>query len=604
MARRSQRISDTPAQLARHKRAASGSGLTGSEPKRSRQASKAANATPTKSQYFQADDSQQDDTDEDKAASSPDAHDLSESDFDDDNSPAEESPGDEDSDTEHEDSANGRHAKNRTSVRTKNDAGWKTTGLEPGVEVIQKKPKARPAGKVAYANETIHPNTLLFLKDLKANNRREWLKRTFFDLVALPWTRGRRERHPEGSADDHTTIPLPDSAGVDWTLPIALRWLLSPGLQQSHRAAMTAASHLRVAYSGLHVASKGADMTLPRIASASQVGNTHKLAKYAVEHHWNGSHEVPLSFARKNAEALLSPLARSWDQTRSNDLLCYLNDPEFRQAEKDFHSFVEAMTEKLTEIDESIPELPVKDIFRIYRGEYLTSQANCTVHEMLTQVFTLDVRFSKDPTPYKASQSFALTQPYFSVAWCATTLSLCVQKLNDHRSRAGRKGTYAHYYIQIAPGDSLIGGGLWCPEAAPTRLMRRAIDRHPRRLKDVLLHDNIRREFLAGAAKSDKAVVKEFVRSNAENALKTRPKDYDANHPDIALLRLKNYTMIRKLADDEVLGETGFRRIAQLMETLAPWITYCNSVVMPDEASEEDDENEAEHEGEDEDSEE
>ncbi|KAF7187284.1 hypothetical protein HII31_11372 [Pseudocercospora fuligena] len=416
MARRSQRISDTPAQLARHKRAASGSGLTSSEPKRSRQASKAANATPTKSQYFQADDSQQDDSDGDNTESSSDAQDLSESDFDDGEAPLEESPDDEDSDIEHKDSANGRYAKNRKSVasiRTKNDAGWKpgsSTGLEPGVEVIQKKPKARPAGKIAYAKETIHPNTLLFLKDLKANNRREWLK---------------------------------------------------------------------------------------------------------------------------------------------------MNDLEFRQAEKDFHSFVEAMTEKLTEIDESIPELPVKD-------------------------------------------------PYFSVAWWATTLSLCVQRLKDHRSRAGRKGNYAHYYIQVAPGNSLIGiagGGLWCPEAAPTRLMRRAIDRHPRRLKDVLLHDNIRREFLAGAAKSDKAVVKEFVRGNAENALKTKPKDYDADHPDIALLRLKNYTMLRKLADDEVVGETGFRRIAQLMETLAPWITYCNSVVMPDEASEEDDDNEAEHEGEGEDEE-
>ncbi|KXT08653.1 hypothetical protein AC579_9414 [Pseudocercospora musae] len=83
----------------------------------------------------------------------------------------------------------------------------------------------------------------------------------------------------------------------------------------------------------------------------------------------------------------------------------------------------------------------------------------------------------------------------------------------------------------------------------------------------------------------------------------TLTMNYDADHPDIALLRLKNYTMLRKLADDEVLGETGFRRIAQLMETLAPWITYCNSVVMPDEASEEDDDHEAEHEGEDEDEE-
>lgn len=56
-----------------------------------------------------------------------------------------------------------------------------------------------------------------------------------------------------------------------------------------------------------------------------------------------------------------------------------MHDAEFRQAEKDWHSFVEKLTEKLVEeVDDTIPELPVKDVvFRIYR----------------------DVRFSNDPTP-------------------------------------------------------------------------------------------------------------------------------------------------------------------------------------------------------------
>jgi uncharacterized protein (DUF2461 family) len=56
-----------------------------------------------------------------------------------------------------------------------------------------------------------------------------------------------------------------------------------------------------------------------------------------------------------------------------------VHDAEFRQAEKDWHTFIEKLTEKVVEIvDDTIPELPVKDIaFRIYR----------------------DVRFSKDPTP-------------------------------------------------------------------------------------------------------------------------------------------------------------------------------------------------------------
>lgn len=50
------------------------------------------------------------------------------------------------------------------------------TEYEPGTQVVIKKPKARDAGKTPYSNDTIHPNTMLFLKDLKANNNREWLK--------------------------------------------------------------------------------------------------------------------------------------------------------------------------------------------------------------------------------------------------------------------------------------------------------------------------------------------------------------------------------------------------------------------------------------------
>ncbi|KAF2209280.1 hypothetical protein CERZMDRAFT_47237, partial [Cercospora zeae-maydis SCOH1-5] len=266
----------------------------------------------------------------------------------------------------------------------------------PGTQVIIKKPKARPAGKIPYRDDTIHPNTLSFLTELKENNRREWLK---------------------------------------------------------------------------------------------------------------------------------------------------FHDSNFRQAEKDWHTFVEKMTETLGTIDDTIPELPVKDvIFRIYR----------------------DIRFSKDPTP-------------------------CNSPLMTRRSRAGRKGPYAHYYVQCAPNKSFVGGGLWHPDAAPVAAMRRAIDRHPRRLKDVLLNPLIRKEFLKNAPANDKAVVEAFVESNRGNMLKTKPKGYDSEHPDIDLLRLRNYTIGRDLADENVLGEAGRRRIAELLAAIQPFITYLNSVVMPDQNDESED---------------
>jgi hypothetical protein len=54
------------------------------------------------------------------------------------------------------------------------------TGLGPGTQVVIKKPKARDAGSIPYMDNTIHPNTMLFLEDLAANNDRQWLKSELF----------------------------------------------------------------------------------------------------------------------------------------------------------------------------------------------------------------------------------------------------------------------------------------------------------------------------------------------------------------------------------------------------------------------------------------
>jgi hypothetical protein len=59
------------------------------------------------------------------------------------------------------------------------------TGLGPGKEVFIKKPKARDPGGIDYVDDTIHPNTMLFLADLKENNERQWLKGAFLLAVVF-----------------------------------------------------------------------------------------------------------------------------------------------------------------------------------------------------------------------------------------------------------------------------------------------------------------------------------------------------------------------------------------------------------------------------------
>jgi hypothetical protein len=50
------------------------------------------------------------------------------------------------------------------------------TGLGPGKQVFIERPKARGDGGIPYVAGRIHPNTMMFLADLKENNDREWLK--------------------------------------------------------------------------------------------------------------------------------------------------------------------------------------------------------------------------------------------------------------------------------------------------------------------------------------------------------------------------------------------------------------------------------------------
>ena len=92
------------------------------------------------------------------------------------------------------------------------------------------------------------------------------------------------------------------------------------------------------------------------------------------------------------------------------------------------------------------------------------------------------------------------------------------------RSRTGRKGPYAHYYVQIQPGGSFVGGGIWHPEAQPLALLRQDVDRKSHKIKKVLMDPGIRKECFKGIPSDEKKAVKAFVSQNSENMLKTKPK--------------------------------------------------------------------------------
>ncbi|KAJ6086686.1 hypothetical protein N7467_005600 [Penicillium canescens] len=214
------------------------------------------------------------------------------------------------------------------------------------------------------------------------------------------------------------------------------------------------------------------------------------------------------------------------------------HDDEYRRAFQDWKTFVERTTIAIISLDDTIPELPAKDvIFRIYR----------------------DLRFSDDKKPYKA---------HFSAAW----------------SRTGRKGTYAHYYIHCEPRMSFIAGGIFAPSIEQLRRLRISIDERPRQWRRVMNETSLRQTFLPNVetgSERDEAL-KAFARENKELALKTKPKASGPSSIYIELLKLKKFTVSKRVPDELFCAEDTQGRVTEILRPLFGFVTFLNSIVMPD----------------------
>ncbi|PVH76079.1 hypothetical protein DL98DRAFT_518200 [Cadophora sp. DSE1049] len=244
--------------------------------------------------------------------------------------------------------------------------------------------------------------------------------------------------------------------------------------------------------------------------------------------------DTPYQDGRIHANTL--EFLRELKRNNKRDWLKF-HDAPFRQAEKDFQSFVAELSTIVCKTDPTVPDLPVKDIiYRIHR----------------------DMRFTSDPTPYK---------PYFSVSW----------------SRTGRKGPYAHYYLHIQPGEeSFCGGGYFGCDSETLACMREDIDTQPHQFKSILMGDKLRKTFFPAVKNVEGKVVATFCNMSKMNALKKKPKDFAADHKDIELLKLRNFILTKKIPDKDVTSKNFLAVVGDIIEAIEPFITYLNNTVMPD----------------------
>lgn len=167
---------------------------------------------------------------------------------------------------------------------------------------------------------------------------------------------------------------------------------------------------------------------------------------------------------------------------------------------------------------EKIDSIDKMQIFRIYR----------------------DVRFSKDKTPYKT---------HFSVGYSRTKPLL----------RGG-------YYLHIEDEASFIGGGFWEPNKDDLNRIRKELEIDASELREIISQKDFQKMF--GNLEGDE--------------LKSAPRDFDKNHPNIDLIRKKQFLVTRKFNNSEVLSLDFANEVIETFKAMRPFFDYMSDVLSTD----------------------
>ena len=178
------------------------------------------------------------------------------------------------------------------------------------------------------------------------------------------------------------------------------------------------------------------------------------------------------------------------------------------------------------------------------KGFYEAIRANLENHDEIEKfkLFRIyrDVRFSKDKTPYK------------------TNFGGSFSRLGKHL-RGG-------YYLQIEPNNgSFVAGGFWEPSKDDIFRLRKEIEQDASEIREIL-EDKDYKKYFGG----------EF---HSFSELKSAPRGFDKNHPDVDLLRKKGFIAVRKFTDKEVLDANFINEIDNSYKAMRPFFDLFSDIL-------------------------
>ena len=208
-------------------------------------------------------------------------------------------------------------------------------------------------------------------------------------------------------------------------------------------------------------------------------------------------------------------------QLEKNNNREWFNKNKARYQDEHIHmiEFVENLLDKMSQYDNLVPMTGKKSLFRIYR----------------------DVRFSKNKDPYKK---------HFS-----------------GRMKRDSKYLRGGYYYHIEPGNkTIIAGGFWNPNPPDLLRIRKEIMLDAKELRKIISAAKFKKMF--GTLEGEK--------------VKTAPRGFPKDHPDIDLLRYKQFLVYRHFTDKEIQEPKFLNEVVKTFRAMRPFFDYMSEVLTTD----------------------
>lgn len=187
----------------------------------------------------------------------------------------------------------------------------------------------------------------------------------------------------------------------------------------------------------------------------------------------------------------------------------------YTEAQGNIIQFLDGLILEMSGFDEELAKIDSKkSLFRIYR----------------------DTRFSKDKSPYKTNFGASLGM-----------------------GKGNQKGGY---YLHIEPGKSFLAGGIYMPESAVLKEVRKEISLYGDSFLKIL---------------NNKDFKKHFPELDQDDKLKKIPQGFEKEDPMAEYLKLKNFIVIYQLKDEEVLDQNAVKNMNKIFTLMKPFNDFLNA---------------------------